>query len=237
MKSPILLISLFAFLLLPAAHAQKVGETVTTPFQELAQNEKGSHLRGQVNDLVALVRTKRLPEAEREANKLQGTFEASFNRKVRQYSFQSKEEYLEFKSTSPQEFEWIDWSYKVTLQMKAFIAAEKRDFLAALSALEVVEAVAPISAATAAERGYVLNQIGQSANALAAYRKSHALSTRYQSQRLHQAAALRGMGFALIELQRFDEAESVFHESLKIEPSNRVALNELAYIRDLRAKR
>lgn len=45
------------------------------------------------------------------------------------------------------------------------------------------------------------------------------------------------MGFALIELRKLDEAEAVFNDSLKIEPANKVALNELAYIRDLRAKR
>ena len=144
-----------------------------------------------------------------------------------QYSFQSKEEYLEFKSTSPQDFEWIDWGYKVTLQMKAFIAVERRDFPAALSILAAIEAVAPVSAGTAAERGYVLNQLGQPENALAAYRKSHSLSIRYQSQRPYQAAALRGMGFALIELQRLDEAEGVFQDSLKIEPNNKLALDEV----------
>lgn len=237
MKPSLFLIPLVTGLLLSTAHAQNAGKTVVTTIQESSQKAKGAHLTGQVSDLVELVRAKRLPEAERSANELQGKFEASFNRKVPQYSFQSKEEYLEFKSTSPQDFEWIDWGYKVTLQMKAFIAVERRDFPAALSILAAIEAVAPVSAGTAAERGYVLNQLGQPENALAAYRKSHSLSIRYQSQRPYQAAALRGMGFALIELQRLDEAEGVFQDSLKIEPNNKLALDELAYIQQLRAKR
>lgn len=66
---------------------------------------------------------------------------------------------------------------------------------------------------------------------------AHALSTRYASQNHFQALALRGIGFALIELQRLDEAESTFQESLKIDPANKLAPSELAYRGDLPAKR
>ncbi|SDN10210.1 tetratricopeptide repeat protein [Polaromonas sp. JS666] len=237
MKRQLVLVALTICAVLPVAQAQKVGETVATPFQGFAHSAKGSQLRDQVNDLVALVRAKRLSDAERKAIELQEKFEASFDRKMRQYSFQSKEEYLEFKQSAPEQFEWIDWGYKETLQMKAFIAADKREFPTALSILATIEKIAPASAGTAAERGYILNQLGQPENALAAYKKALSLSTRYQSQRPFQAAALRGIGFALIELSKLDEAEAVFNDSLKIEPANKVALNELAYIRDLRAKR
>jgi tetratricopeptide (TPR) repeat protein len=237
MKPLLLVISILTCSLLSPAHAQKVGETVATPLEGSATNAKGDHLRGQVNELVSLVLAKRLTEAERLAEALQGKFEASFNRRVQQYSFQSKEEYLEFRGTSPKQFEWIDWGYKETLQMKAFMAADKQDFASALSILNSIEKLAPVSAGTAAERGYVLNQLKQFENALAAYTRAHSLSTRYPSQRPFEAASLRGMGFALIELQRLDEAEAVFGDSLKIEPNNKVALNELAYIRDLRSKK
>lgn len=237
MKRSLSLISLILCLLLPTAHGQKISETVTTTLQGYADNAKGAHLREQVNDLAALVRAKKLPEANRVATDLQRKFELSFNTKMHQYTFQSKEEYLEFKNSSPQSFEWIDWGYKECLQIQAFIASERRDFPAALSILATIEAIAPVSAGTATERGYILNQIGRPEDALAAYKRALSLSTRYRSQRPLQATALRGIGFALIELQRLDEAERTFHDSLKIEPNNKVALGELAYIRDLRAKK
>lgn len=57
----------------------------------------------------------------------------------------------------------------------------------------------------------------------------------YPSQRAVEPMALRGMGFMLIELNRLDEAEQALRDSLKLDPGNDVALNELAYIRELRA--
>jgi tetratricopeptide (TPR) repeat protein len=50
-----------------------------------------------------------------------------------------------------------------------------------------------------------------------------------------RAMAMRGMGFALIELNHLDLAEGYFRESLRLEPDSRVAANELAYIARLRA--
>ena len=44
----------------------------------------------------------------------------------------------------------------------------------------------------------------------------------------------RARGFALIELQRLDEAEAAYRESLKLEPDHRGAQDELTYIAQLR---
>ena len=233
-KNVLSLIALAMVVFLPAAYGQATGETVVTHLEGYSESAKGAHLREQANRLTALVRERKLSEAEVAAIDLQKKFERTFDPKVKQYSFQSKEEYAEFRGSSVIAFEWIDWGYKECLQVQAFIAADRRDFPAALSILETVEAVAPMSAGASIERGYVLNQLGRPSEALAAYRRSHALATRYRAQRPYLAVALRGIGFALIELQRIEEAEAAFHESLSIEPGNRVALHELAYIRELR---
>lgn len=50
-----------------------------------------------------------------------------------------------------------------------------------------------------------------------------------------RARSQRSRGFALIELQRLDEAEAAYRESLKLEPGSIVALNELEYIARQRA--
>ena len=52
-----------------------------------------------------------------------------------------------------------------------------------------------------------------------------------------EARALRGMGFCLIELGKLDEAEKMFKDSLKLVPENQTALNEIGYIKELRAKK
>jgi len=50
------------------------------------------------------------------------------------------------------------------------------------------------------------------------------------------ARSLRGMGFNLIELGRLDTAESIFNQSLKLEPDSQAAANELAHIKEQRAE-
>jgi tetratricopeptide (TPR) repeat protein len=51
-----------------------------------------------------------------------------------------------------------------------------------------------------------------------------------------EARSLRGMGFALIELGKLDEAEKMFKLSLKLQPDHAGAKNELDYIEEQRAK-
>lgn len=53
--------------------------------------------------------------------------------------------------------------------------------------------------------------------------------------KLDQARTFRCRGFALTELNRLDEAQQSYEESLKLEPGNPVATRELAYIARVRA--
>lgn len=216
------------------AYAEVRAETVTTEFEQKVEKAKGAHLRARTNEMVSMVMAKRFVDAEKLANALRKTYEVEFSTQKRQFSFPSQVEFDEFRKTTKLEFEWIDWGYKECLQMLAFIQSERRDFSAALTTLKDIERIAPVSAGTAIEIGYVLNQLGKPDNGLAAYQKARELSLKYKSQRPFRAAALRGMGFSLIDLKRLDEAEGVFQESLKLEPMNKVALSELAYIRDIR---
>jgi Flp pilus assembly protein TadD len=49
------------------------------------------------------------------------------------------------------------------------------------------------------------------------------------------ARILRTKGYALGELNRFDEAEAAYQESLKYEPNHAGALNELKYLAQRKA--
>ncbi len=51
---------------------------------------------------------------------------------------------------------------------------------------------------------------------------------------IERARAMRGQGYALIELERLDEAEQIFRDSLEVDPGNALALDELEYIKQLR---
>jgi tetratricopeptide (TPR) repeat protein len=49
-----------------------------------------------------------------------------------------------------------------------------------------------------------------------------------------KARTLRGKGVTLIDMERLDEAEKALYESLKFDPKNAIAINELDYIDKLR---
>lgn len=212
-------------------------ESSFTSIEITADCAKGSQLRDQANTLIETVKAKHFVDAEKLAEQLRKSYEAEFDPQLKQYTFQSKEEYDEFRAVSSEKFEWIDWGYKESLQMQAFIKSEKRDFLGALEILRKIEKLAPLSAGVLTETGYALNQLGRFDEALSIYKKAHDLSIRYATQRSFKASALRGMSFALIDLRRLDEAEQALKKSLELEPTSHVALNELKYIQSLRSSR
>jgi len=214
--------------------AQEKSSTVSTFIPINAQRAKLAHLRTRSDDVAALIKARQFDLAGQRAAELRKAYEQAFDKRLTQYSFQSQADFEEFGKSTNVKFEWIDWGYKLCLQMQAFIAVEKKDYAAALSLLSALETIAPVSAATAAETGYIYNHLGKPQEGLSAYRRALAISVKYASQQPYRAAALRGVGFALIDLQQLDEAERTFRESLDIEPGNAVALNELAYIHDQR---
>jgi len=93
---------------------------------------------------------------------------------------------------------------------------------------------APYAPAPHTEGGYALNGLRKPREALEAYRHGLALAREFESSKAEEPVALRGIGFSLIEIGDLAQAESVFRESLKIDPGNEVAVSELGYIEHLR---
>lgn len=83
-----------------------------------------------------------------------------------------------------------------------------------------------------AERGIALGQLKRWKESLASYDAALAIKSVEKRVRgmLH-----RGRGFALIELGRLADAEAAYKTSLKFDPGNPIAANELAYIASLNA--
>lgn len=52
---------------------------------------------------------------------------------------------------------------------------------------------------------------------------------------LDRARLLRNRGYALTELKRLDEAQAAYEDSLKLDPGNKLATNELTYLAGLKA--
>ena len=130
----------------------------------------------------------------------------------------------------------VHWSYREALQMKAFLAAGRKQWDKALDLLAKQQEVAPYNPSLYVERGYVLNNLGRFKEALTSYRIAIKMCELDKGFESNKPLALRGIGFALIELGKLDEAKKTFEESLKIDPGNKLALNELGYIRQLQEK-
>jgi len=82
------------------------------------------------------------------------------------------------------------------------------------------------------ERGAALNALKRYQASLDNFDRALKIKALKDDQR---ALMQRGRGFALTELGRLDEAEQAYRDSLKSEPNNPRAQNELTYIQRLRA--
>jgi Flp pilus assembly protein TadD len=130
---------------------------------------------------------------------------------------------------------WVDWGYREAIHLKAFVRSANRDFEEALELLRREAKAAPYAAAPYIERGYILNVgLRKPREALESYRRALSLAREFASSSAHEPVALRGIGFALIELGELDGAESVFKESLALDPNSDLARSELQYIEQLR---
>ena len=84
------------------------------------------------------------------------------------------------------------------------------------------------------EKGAAVGMMHRNEEALAIYVDGLAKIDPLTDDRV-KARFLRGEGFQLVELGRYDEAEKAYRGSLKLEPNHGGALNELAYIAHVRA--
>lgn len=125
---------------------------------------------------------------------------------------------------------WIDWCYREALSRKAYILSEREDYSTALRFLELESEIAPYAATPHTETGYIFNRERRYQEAALSFRKALVLGDQFPSANLSRPLALRGLGYALIEMGNLNAAESTFLESLEIEPNNELALKELMYI-------
>ncbi len=127
-------------------------------------------------------------------------------------------------------------AFAQALQMKAYIASSRQQWEQAVTYLDKKMSYAPYEAQPYLEKGYILNAQGKPQEGLEVYEKGYRLALTHGGTAQEQAAALRGMGSAEIDLGKLDKAAVSFRMSLQIEPGNKTALGELDYIQKLKAK-
>jgi Flp pilus assembly protein TadD len=127
---------------------------------------------------------------------------------------------------------WIPSAYPKAFYYLGFLRVKQGRYLEATSYLDQGERLEPTNPNFRLERAQAISRMGRFQDALAHYQQVRELGPHTSAK--HLGLALRGEGFALIELQRLDEAETCFRHSQEFDPESPVAANELAYIDELR---
>ena len=124
-------------------------------------------------------------------------------------------------------------SYAHVFYLLGFIRMEKGDAGNALKELNAALALEPDHPVILIEKGTALAQLKRHQEAYDCFvlaEKQH-----YASTTSIKARALRSQGVTLIDLNRLDEAERCFERSLELVPDNKLAWNEIEYIRRIRS--
>lgn len=129
------------------------------------------------------------------------------------------------------------WCYALWAKGFALIDLDRLDEAATF--LERAVAMWPMRAQFRSELGYVYQMLKRPDDALASYTQAADLAERLAGDERKRALRIAwyGMGFALIELDRLDEAETTLEKCLKLTPDDKKVASELQYVRDQKEAR
>jgi tetratricopeptide (TPR) repeat protein len=132
------------------------------------------------------------------------------------------------------ENDWCD-----AMLVKGYALNDLKRSAEAAQVLETLVGHDPNNAQYLIEYAYTVRVNGQLERSLDLYKQAEKLASKLQNQEgaAHwRAAALRGQGYAYIDLQRWDDAVKAYQRSLKYEPGNDLAKNELQFIEQHRSR-
>ncbi len=218
------------------------GGVVTTqvefPLKDLEEGQ-GSAQRQPLFQAQKFLVAGKLDEAEPLIDKVLEYFDNETAEKAVDYvSVASREQLERYKKEHPGERKivWLDWSYGWALHKKGWIAASRRRLPEAEKWLKKAVAIRPYAAESFVELGYVQTQAGRGQDGLKTYERAIELARTIPMEKVAEPAALRGLGFTLIELKDLPRARKAFRESLRIEPKSMLARREIFYIAGLEKK-
>ena len=127
-------------------------------------------------------------------------------------------------------------SFSRALQLKGWIAVDQKEWVKALDCFKKEMQYTPYEPDQYIEQGVAFNQSGSSQKVFESYQRAYALAEAHGNNVYDKAIALRGMGYSLIDLAKLDEATALFEKSLILDPGNKIALNEISYIKMLKVR-
>ncbi len=149
-------------------------------------------------------------------------------------SVSSDAQYDDFISSHPDsKIRRTSWELQKVLFLKAFLAVEENDLEASLSTLESLLKLAPYSSSALCEQGYLLNRQGKYEESLKSYQQASVLAQKFPTEKHNLAIALRGAGYALTKLKKYNQAKKAYLTSQKYDPDNQIAKNGIANLDNL----
>ena len=126
---------------------------------------------------------------------------------------------------------WCD-----ALFIKSFSLSDLHRFDEAVPFLERAVAMAPMHAHYLNELGYAYQQQHDWQKSYDTYARAADASAASDADRVttERGRAWRGMGYALVEQGRYDEAEKLYRQCLQLDPHDTRARNELQYVTERR---
>lgn len=133
----------------------------------------------------------------------------------------------------------LDGKYSAAFFIRGYIAVEEKNYSLALRDVGRAVELSPSNPHYLSELGYLVSLSRDYEKAIRFYERAIEGAELLHSDDKdadEKRRAMRGKGFCLIELGRFEEAVKLYAECLKLYPNDAAAKNELGYIRSLQAK-
>jgi tetratricopeptide (TPR) repeat protein len=130
-----------------------------------------------------------------------------------------------------------NWAYAYYL--KAYALLELGRIPEAKSNLERALALSPRNSQFLSELGNLYQRENDWPQALKTYQLAEAAAKQFSppnSKNSELSRAWRGIGFVYVEQNRLDEAEKMYQQCLELDKNDTTAVNELRYVRNLKAK-
>jgi len=153
--------------------------------------------------------------------------------------FDTAEEFLEYAAGpgNKSSFRWVIDYCPRAYNHAAFLYVSDGDKDNALKYLDLAIASAPYWAEPHNERGYLLGKLKDFKSAIVSYQRAIELADAHKNSAYVKPLSLRGLGFILTEMGELERAKQAYRDSLVLDPENKLAKNELEYIRQLEAQK
>ncbi|MGG6462443.1 tetratricopeptide repeat protein [Solilutibacter silvestris] len=130
------------------------------------------------------------------------------------------------------------YAYGYAYYLSSYAQTELKHQIEAEALLRKAVELAPMNSLFIGELGYHIQMTGDNVGALEMFKRAEA-ATEYSPEETRifdKTRALRGQGYALVELGKLDEAEAAYKAAIKLDPDDKKSKDELEYIRQQRAK-